>query len=397
MQSPLRRPEVTRTRFLLLVLPAFTGVLLAQAQPRNAARVEFIAISAGEFMMGCSDDDADCNPDERPRHRVRITRPFELGKYEVTQAQWLAVMPNNPSANKGDNRPVENVSKFEALDFIAALNAKNDGSRYRLPTEAEWEYAARAGSSAPHAASLEQVAWFDANSDDESHPVGQKSPNAWGLYDMQGNVREWVSDLYSETFYSASPAADPSGPAPCANGFVDPATVGRGFPVGTPGGPPPGIAGAVGPAPRGAGASPPNGNPSENLQQQLDELRRQVQDLQQQVQQLRSELQAGPRGGGRGPGGPGGPPGPGGPVGRGGRGLNGPSVCIERPDGRGGQFQVVDPLDGLPTGLPVARGGGWDQSRPYLRLSARFTYYGPTLRLSDIGFRVVREPLKPSP
>jgi formylglycine-generating enzyme required for sulfatase activity len=377
-----------------------TGVLLAQPQPRNAPRIEFVSVAAGEFMMGCSDGDADCNPDENPRHRVRITRAFDLGKYEVTQAQWLSLMPTNPSAIKGDTRPVENISKFDALDFIAALNAKNDGYRYRLPTEAEWEYAARAGSSGPHAGSLEQVAWFAANSDDESHPVGQKAPNAWGLHDMQGNVREWVSDLYSETFYGASPAADPTGPAPCANGFVDPSTVGRGFPGGPPGAPPQGV---VGPGQRGAGgAPPPNGPPPGNLQQQIDDLRRQVQDLQQQLQQLRNELQAGPRGrgpGGPGPGGagPGGPPGPGGPVGRGGRGLNGPSVCIERPDGRGGQFQVVDPLDGLPTGLPVARGGGWDQPRPYLRVSARFTYYGPTLRLSDIGFRVVRESLTPSP
>jgi hypothetical protein len=319
----------------------------------------------------------------------------------VTQAQWLSVMPNNPSANKDGDRPVENISKFDALDFIAALNAKNDGYRYRLPTEAEWEYAARAGSSAPRAAALEQIAWFAANSGDESHPVGQKMPNVWGLYDMQGNVREWVSDLYSETFYSTSPADDPTGPAPCPNGFVDASTVGRGFQGGPPvGGPPQGVVGAGGPGQRGAGgAPPPNGPPSGNLQQQIDDLRRQVQDLQRQLQQLRNDLQAGPRGGGRGPGpgGPAGPPGPDGPGTRGGRGLAGPSVCIERPDGRGGQFQIVDPLDGLPTGLPVARGGAWDQSRPYLRLSARFTYYGPTLRLGDIGFRVVREALTPSP
>ena len=123
---------------------------------------------------------------------------------------------------------------------------------------------------------------------------------------------------------------------------------------------------------------PPNGPPL-NQQQQIDDLRRQVQELRQELQQLRNELQAGPFRGGRG--------GPGGP------GLGGPIVCVEQPDGRGGPVQLIDPLDGLPTGLPVVRGGGWDQSSAYLRVSARYTYYGPTLRLSDIGFRVVREPV----
>ena len=174
--------------------------------------MEFVSIPPGEFMMGCSPNDDRCGADENPRHRVQISKAFEIGKYEVTQAQWVALTQTNPSGSKGDMRPVETVSKLEAQDFVAKLNAAADGYRYRLPTEAEWEYAARAGMDAAYSGSLDQVAWYAANSDDETHPVGQKKPNAWGLYDVQGNVREWVSDLYSANYYNNSPAIDPAGP-----------------------------------------------------------------------------------------------------------------------------------------------------------------------------------------
>src|SRR5215471_6732207 len=166
---------------ILAALPLLTIVaysLFAQ-DPENASRtqlknsigMEFVRIAAGEFTMGCSTGDERCKAEETPRHRVQISKAFEMGKYEVTQAQWVALMQTNPSSNKGDNRPVETVSKLEAQDFIAKLNASNDGYRYRLPTEAEWEYAARAGADTPNTGTLDEVAWYAANSDDESHVV----------------------------------------------------------------------------------------------------------------------------------------------------------------------------------------------------------------------------------
>jgi len=174
---------------------------------------EFVKIQPGEFMMGCSPNDTQCDMQESPPHRVGITKPFEMGKYEVTQAQWEAVMGTNPSQFKGRDRPVENVNTWvEALEFIDALNTLGDGYRYRIPTEAEWEYAARAGSPDAFPGILDSIAWYTANSGEQTHPVGQKQPNAWGLYDTLGNVSEWVADWYSPTYYAESPALDPTGP-----------------------------------------------------------------------------------------------------------------------------------------------------------------------------------------
>jgi formylglycine-generating enzyme required for sulfatase activity len=128
--------------FSLLVL----GQTKSTTSSKSAAGMEFVKIAPGEFMMGCSDGDSQCNNDEKPAHRVMITKAFEMGKYEVTQAQWKSIMNTNPSTVHGDDHPVETVAKSDAEAFLAKLNAQNDGYRYRLPTEAEWEYAARAGS-----------------------------------------------------------------------------------------------------------------------------------------------------------------------------------------------------------------------------------------------------------
>lgn len=214
----------TRFRLLFIALPMAVGTLVAQrtasppTQASSSEPIEFIKIAPGEFTMGCSAGDAACNADEKPAHHVRITRAFELGKYEVTQAQWQTIMGSNPSVMRGDDRPVESISKNEAQSFLNKLNARNDGYRYRLPTEAEWEYAARAGTKEAYGGKLDEIAWYAGNSEDETHPVGKKKPNAWGLYDMQGNVREWVQDFYSNTYYRTSPEDDPTGPAAGARG-----------------------------------------------------------------------------------------------------------------------------------------------------------------------------------
>lgn len=268
------------------------------AGAKNAIGMEFVKVAPGEFSMGCSTGDSACTAEEKPTHHVQLTKAFEIGKYEVTQAQWQAVMGSNPSTIKGDDHPVETVAKEEVHDFLAKLNARNDGYKYRLPTEAEWEYAARAGTTGPLTGSLDEVAWHGDNSGDETHPVGQKKPNAWGLYDMLGNVREWVEDGYGR--YSDAAVVDPTGA---------PAQPGQG---------------------RGRGGGRQGGG--------------------------NGQFRGGGGGGGRRGGGQ---------------------------QGRGGPGRQ----------LPIMRGGGWDNSADFLRVSARYHYYGPTLRVSDVGFRAVREPI----
>ncbi len=169
--------------------------------------IKFVFIPAGEFMMGS----ATGLDNERPVHLVRISRSFEMGKYEVTQAQWEAVMGNNPSRFKGANLPVENVSWDDVQTFISALNSRNDGYVYRLPTEAEWEYTCRAGTTGDFAGNLDEMGWGYGNSGFQAHPVGQKKPNAWELYDMHGNAWELVQDWYGP--YSKGEVTDPAGPS----------------------------------------------------------------------------------------------------------------------------------------------------------------------------------------
>jgi formylglycine-generating enzyme required for sulfatase activity len=230
--------------------------------------------------MGCSPNDNACKPEEKPAHKVRITKTLEMGRYEVTQAQWKAVMgaTANGSVFVGDNHPVESVTRAETIEFANRLTARNDGYRYRLPTEAEWEYAARAGTTGATYGPLDDIAWYGKNSNDETHPVGGKKPNAWGLYDMLGNVREWTADTFAAPYYAESPVDDPPG-AQANYGE-------RGQP---------GYAGGAGVA------------------------------------------------------------------------------------------------------LPVIRGGAFPNPPEVVRVSERYHYFGPTLRVSDVGFRLVREPAAAAP
>ncbi|MDR0440441.1 MAG: formylglycine-generating enzyme family protein, partial [Candidatus Accumulibacter sp.] len=142
--------------------------------------------------------------------------PYYLGKYEVTQEQWVAVIGSNPARFPGRKYPVEQVSWFDVQAFIKRLNQKEGTNKYRLPTEAEWEYAARAGTTTRYSfgddeSGLGHYAWYEDNSGGKTHPVGQKRPNSWGLYDMHGNVWEWVQDWYGKNFLRCE-ITDASGP-----------------------------------------------------------------------------------------------------------------------------------------------------------------------------------------
>ena len=176
--------------------------------------IEMIHVLGGSFMMGCTPEQSDCSDNEYPEHEVTLS-DFYIGKYPVTQGQWKAVMGENPSILKGDDLPVENVSWNQAQEFIKKLN-QNTGKNYRLPTEAEWEYAARGGSQSrgykySGGNDIGEVAWYEGNSGDKTHPVGTKKANELGIYDMNGNVFEWVNDRYES--YNVSWNSNPEGAA----------------------------------------------------------------------------------------------------------------------------------------------------------------------------------------
>jgi formylglycine-generating enzyme required for sulfatase activity len=182
---------------------------------KNAVYIPMIPVKGDEFRMGCtSEHGSDCYNKESPAHIVTLS-DFLIGKYPVTQRQWMLVMGDNPSEFKGDSLPVESVDWNDAHNFIKKLNAMSN-KRYRLPTEAEWEYAARGGimsEGVKYAGSgnAEEVAWYDENSEETTHPVGTKGPNELGIYDMSGNVAEWVEDRYG--VYTDAPRTNPTGPS----------------------------------------------------------------------------------------------------------------------------------------------------------------------------------------
>jgi formylglycine-generating enzyme required for sulfatase activity len=159
----------------------------------NGAEIQMISIPSGTFLMGSPLSESGRDPDEGPQSNVTV-RNFRLSEFEVTQAQYRATMGTNPASFKGDDLPVESVSWNDALEFCRKLSSLT-GRKYRLPTEAEWEYAARAGNSTA-AGNVDALGWCGSNSANRTHPVGQKQANAFGLYDMYGNVWEWTESKY---------------------------------------------------------------------------------------------------------------------------------------------------------------------------------------------------------
>jgi formylglycine-generating enzyme required for sulfatase activity len=207
----------------------------------NSIGMEFIEISSGSFLMGADDDVSGALASEKPQHKVTISSSFYIARYEVTQAEWENVMGYNPyeldKSNSYYNLPgmaeritypdhPATVSWEDAQEFIQQLNAKEGHNRYRLPTEGEWEYACRAGTATAYSFGddsrrLGEYAWYGENfAAGGTHPVGKKKPNPWGLYDMHGNVWEWVQDYYSDTYYAISPILDPQGPESGTNHVV---------------------------------------------------------------------------------------------------------------------------------------------------------------------------------
>ena len=224
--------------------------IIATVDSIRVQGIDLVRLCSGSFEMGCTSGQSSCQPDESPSHTVSITRDFWLGATEVTQGQWQMLVANNPSINTacGPSCPVEQVNWFEAAALANAVSAAEslaecysfigcssemgegldcssvevnsvtgspyDCEGYRLPTEAEWEFAARAGTDLLYAGSgtIDDVGWFEGNSDSSSQPVAEKTPNRAGLWDMSGNVWEWTWDWYDAEHYNSEPQVDPLGP-----------------------------------------------------------------------------------------------------------------------------------------------------------------------------------------
>lgn len=172
------------------------------AESVNGSEIDMVFVKGGTFAMGSPASEPGRDQDEGPQTGITV-QDFHLSKYEVTQAQYKAVMNTNPSSFKGDTLPVDSVSWSDAVEFCLKLSQLTD-HQYRLPTEAEWEYAARAGSTESSAENIEAIAWYDSNSAGHPHSVGQKQANAFGLYDMNGNLWEWCQSKYKPYPYSAT-------------------------------------------------------------------------------------------------------------------------------------------------------------------------------------------------
>ncbi len=222
--------------FLLMILWLITGLLVhAQLRPDNSTTqtkpptvkpvqmrqnpkdgLKYLWIPPGTFMMGCSPGDDECYDNEKPTHKVTITRGFWMGQTPVTAGAFKRFagttghqMPDAPNFNNGwgrENMPIVKVTWDDAQAYCGWIGG-------RLPTEAEWEYAARGGSTEARYGPIDEVAWYSNNSGNQTHDVAQKRANAYGLYGVLGNVWEWVSDWYDQNYYLNSPVADPQGPS----------------------------------------------------------------------------------------------------------------------------------------------------------------------------------------
>ncbi len=166
----------------------------------EGVKINMIWVEPGQFVMGSPEDEVGRNPEREQQRNVRIKQGYWLAETEMTQAHWVAVMGSNPSRNIGENLPVDQVSYYDIQEFLKKVNV--GGGKFRLPTEAEWEYACRAGTTGPYAGNKDDMTWHSGNSERQSHPVKQKKPNPWGFYDMHGNLLEWCSDKFTATRFA---------------------------------------------------------------------------------------------------------------------------------------------------------------------------------------------------
>ena len=233
MMSRLRPRNAFLILFLIIANSAEAQIAPRVANPEvtvdlpGAVTMDFVWIEPGTFLMGSPDSDPYAAPAQKPQHEVTITRGFYLGKYEITQGEWEAVMGTRPWSGQryvreNPDHPAVYISWEEVQEFIQRLNTAAGEELYRLPTEAEWEYACRAGTTTRWSfgddeSQLGEYAWYRGNAWDAglqyAQPIGTQRPNPWGLYDMHGNAWEWVQDWYSLDYYDSSPGVDPPGPA----------------------------------------------------------------------------------------------------------------------------------------------------------------------------------------
>ena len=212
--DPSHEPECTDHESALMPSGGHESATIELEGFTNSLGMQFVMIPPGEFMLGSSPDER-WRHDNEFKHRVRISRSFLLGTTEVTQKEWLSVISANPSYFKGDDLPVDSISWKEAVEYCHRLSDK-EGRRYRLPTEAEWEYACRAGTSRAFytgdsiGANQANLTTMGGSYTGQTLPVGSFPANPWGLYDMHGNVREWCADWFGD--YPNELVIDPSGP-----------------------------------------------------------------------------------------------------------------------------------------------------------------------------------------